>query len=171
MQSDMLMKSCYGLKCLTENTRYKHHSQNLQCFLMKTLSLRKHCNSWPRSLKSTFVRQVFMLINLSLVVRKPAYCICENEDADQLRSHCASCAVNAQLISAVVFATQIVQSLCFLYTKFQASSHLLWLYSMVFVVPSRNPLRPVFSQRGSFRNFTAVFFCFYSMFYSLSNNY
>ena len=63
----------------------------------------------------------------------------------------------AQLISAVVFATRIVQFLYFLYTKFKASSHLLWLYSLVCVGPSRKPRRPVFSQRGSFRNFTADF--------------
>ena len=32
-----------------------------------------------------------MLINLSLVVRKPAFCICENKDADQLRTnYCAA---------------------------------------------------------------------------------
>ena len=37
-----------------------------------------------------------------------------------------SCAVTAQLmISAFVFATQIIQSLVFLYPKFQASSPLL----------------------------------------------
>ena len=61
-----------------------------------------------------------------------------------------SCAVNAQLISAFVFATQIVQSLYFLNPKFQASSHLLWLYRPVCVGPGRKLRRPVFSQRGSY---------------------
>ena len=28
---------------------------------------------------------VFSLLQMSLVVRKPAFCICENKDADQLR--------------------------------------------------------------------------------------
>ena len=28
--------------------------------------------------------------HMSLVVRKPAFCICENKDADQLRSNCAA---------------------------------------------------------------------------------
>ena len=42
-----------------------------------------------------------------------------------------SFAVTAKLISAFVFATRIVQSLYFLNSKFQASSHLLWLYSLV----------------------------------------
>ena len=47
-----------------------------------------------------FVTMVFQVImfqslliktnNLSLVVRKPAFCICENKDADQLRSNCAA---------------------------------------------------------------------------------
>ena len=55
----------------------------------------------------------------------------------------------AQLISAFVFATWIVQSLYFLNQKFQASSHLLWLYSPVCVGPGRIPRRPVSSQRGS----------------------
>ena len=50
-----------------------------------------------------------------------------------------SFAVTAKLISAFVFATQIVQSLYFLKLKFQASSHLLWLYSTVCVRPGGNP--------------------------------
>ena len=75
-------------------------------------------------------------------MRKPSFCICENKDADQLRG-------NAQLICVFVFATHIVQSLYFLNPKFQASSHLLWLYSPVCVGAGRKPRRPVFSQRGS----------------------
>ena len=51
-----------------------------------------------------------------------------------------SCAVTtAQLISAVGFAIRIVQSPYFLYTKFQASSHLLWLYSLSCVGLVGNP--------------------------------
>ena len=49
-----------------------------------------------------------------------------------------SFAVTAKLISAFVFATQIVQSF-FLNPKFQASSHLLSLHSSVCVRPDRNP--------------------------------
>ena len=60
-----------------------------------------------------------------------------------------SCAVTAKLISAFVFATWIVQSLFYLNPKFQASSHLLWLYRPICVGPGRKPRRPVFSQRGS----------------------
>ena len=44
-----------------------------------------------------------------------------------------------KLISAFVFATRIVQSLYFLNLKFQASSHLQWLYSLVCVRPGQIP--------------------------------
>ena len=76
---------------------------------------------------------------MSLVVRKPAFCICENKDADQ----------TAKLISAFVFAIRIVNFLYYLNPKFQALSHLLWLYSPVCVGPGRKPRRSVFSERGS----------------------
>ena len=56
-----------------------------------------------------------------------------------------SCAVNAQLISAFVFAIQMVQSLFFLNPKFQASFYPLWLYSPVCVRSVRKPQRQVFS--------------------------
>ena len=56
----------------------------------------------------------------------------------------------AQSISAFVFAIQIVQFLYYQKPKFQASSHLLWLYRPVCVGPGRKPRRPVFSQRGSY---------------------
>ena len=85
----------------------------------------------------------------NLVMRKPAFCICENNDADQLRGY-ISFAVTAKLISAFVFAARIVQSLYFLNPKFHASSHLLRLHSLVYVGPGPKPRRPVFSQRGSF---------------------
>ena len=75
-------------------------------------------------------------------MRKPAFCVCENKDADQL-------AVTAKLISAFIFATRIVQSLFLLNPKFHASSHLLWLYRTVCVGPGQKPRRPVFSERGS----------------------
>ena len=48
----------------------------------------------------------------SLVMRNPAFCICENKGADQL-------------ISAFVFTTRIVQSLYFLNPKFQVSNNYL----------------------------------------------
>ena len=55
--------------------------------------------------------------------------------------------VTAKLISAFIFTTWIVQSLFYLNPKFQASSILLWVYSLVCVGPGR---KPVFSQRGSY---------------------
>ena len=76
----------------------------------------------------------------SLHLRKPDFCLCEKTQI--------SFTVTAKLISAFVFAIQIVQSLYFFNLKFQASSHFLWLYSLVCVGPGR---RPVFSERGSFR--------------------
>ena len=74
---------------------------------------------------------------MSLVMRKPAFCICENKDA-------------------FVFATQIVKSLFFLNQKFHASSYLLWLHSPVCVGPGPKPGRPVFSQQGSYYIFACL---------------
>ena len=48
-----------------------------------------------------------------------------------------SCAVTAQLISAFVFATWIVQFLRYLDPKFQDSSFHLWVYRPVCVKPGR----------------------------------
>ena len=55
-----------------------------------------------------------------------------------------------KLISVFVFAIQIVQSLYFLNPKFQASIHLLWLYSLVCVGPGQANQRQVFSRCGSY---------------------
>ena len=57
--------------------------------------------------------------------------------------------VTAKLISAFIYDTRIVQSFYFLNPKFQASSHLLSVYSPVCVGPGQNTRKPVFSQRGS----------------------
>ena len=90
--------------------------------------------------RDTFGKERLNNYDLSLVMRKPVFCICENKDADQLRGN-----------------REAGQRLCFQYTdstipvllspKFQASSYLLWLYSPVCVGPGRKPRRPVFSQR------------------------
>ena len=79
-------------------------------------------------------------------MRKTAFCICENKDADQL-------------ISAFVFAIRIVQSLYYLHPKIQASSHLLWLYRPVCVGPGRKPRRPVVSHNEAHLNLS----CRYSL--------
>ena len=70
-------------------------------------------------------------------MRKSAVCICENKVADQMCGNCT--VVTAQLISAFVFASQIVHPLYFLNLKFHASSHLLLLYSLVCVEPGQKP--------------------------------
>ena len=85
--------------------------------------------------------------HMSRVVRKPAFCICGNKDADQLRGY-----------------READQRLCFRYTdstipllpKSATSSlcHLLWLYNPVCVRPGQKPRRSVFSQRGSY------YYCF-----------
>ena len=62
-----------------------------------------------------------------------------------------SCAVTAQLISAFVFAIQIVQFLFFQNPKFQAFNLFLGLYRLVCVGPGRKHQRPVFLRRGSIK--------------------
>ena len=78
-------------------------------------------------------------------MRKQAICICENKGADQLRGN-----READQRLCFRYTDSIVQSLYFLNPIFQASSHLLQLYSLVCVEPGQIPRRPVFSQRGSF---------------------
>ena len=63
---------------------------------------------------------------------KPTICIGENKDADQLRG-------TAKLISAFVFAAQIVQFLFYLNPKFQASRSFLCLYRPVCIRPFQKP--------------------------------
>ena len=48
-----------------------------------------------------------------------------------------SCAVTVLLLSIFVFSTLSLQSVYFLNLKFQASSHLLWLYHLVCVGPGQ----------------------------------
>ena len=74
---------------------------------------------------------------------KTVFCICENKDADQLRG-------NREADQRLCFRYTIVQSLYFLNPKFEASRHILWLYSQICVKTGRKPQRPVFLQRGSF---------------------
>ena len=93
-------------------------------------------------------------------MRKPAFFICENKDADQL---CG----NREADQPFVFPTQIVQFLYFLNPEFQASSHLLWMYSPGCVGPGQKPLRAVCSQRGSYDSSEEdlkiyIFFCLFS---------
>ena len=77
--------------------------------------------------KKMFALKSLGSYQMSRVVRKPVFSICENKDADQLRGNreADQRLVTAKLISAFVFATRIVQSLYFLNPKFQVSSDLL----------------------------------------------
>ena len=65
-------------------------------------------------------------------MRKPDFCICENKDADQLHG-------NREADQRLCFRYTDSKSLYFLSPNFQASSHLLWLYSPVCVRPGRKP--------------------------------
>ena len=64
-----------------------------------------------------------------------------------------SCAVTAQLISALFSIRSIVQSLFFLNPKFQA-----WLHIPVCVGPGRKPRKQIFSRCGSFYNICCCFY-------------
>ena len=87
--------------------------------------------------------KLLFFYDMSLVVRKPAFCICEKKDADQLRGN-----------------READQRLCFRYSdstihllpKSEISSLLSSSMAVpVCVGPGRKPRRPVFSQRGSLR--------------------
>ena len=73
---------------------------------------------------------------MSHAIRKPAFCICENKDADQLRDY------------------QNIDSTIPLLAEYEISnlyvSHIVWSYSLVCVGPGWKPRRQVFSQRGSY---------------------
>ena len=74
----------------------------------------------------------------------------ENQQSEYAKTKTQiSFAVIVKLISAFVFATWIVQSLYFLNTKFQASSHLQWMHRLACVRPGSNSTSLVFSCCGS----------------------
>ena len=75
-------------------------------------------------------------------MRKPAFCIWENKDADQLRG-------NREADQCLCFCYMDSTIPLFLNLKIQASSHLLLLHSPVCVRPGRKPKGPVFSCQGS----------------------
>ena len=80
------------------------------------------CLSWKNSTgeKKWFRLQRYFIHKLVLTLLEP-----HNE-----KIYKRFCAVTAKLIGAFVFASRIVQSLYLLNSKFQASSHLLWLHLM-----------------------------------------
>ena len=84
---------------------------------------------------------------MSLVMRKPAFCICENKDADQLRGKLYQCLriryMDTIKLIVVIFHlhVHVLPNM-----KFPASSHLPWLYnSLVCVGPGRKTLKTGFS--------------------------
>ena len=128
------------------------------CYILLLHTIFTFWHKWVLLLTSTVFKQYVVAYNyyiwgqiilllttyyMSLVMRKPAFCVCKNKDADQLRS-------SGKLISAFVFATRLVQSFFYLNPKFKASSHLLWFFSPYCVGPGRKPRRQVFSRQGSY---------------------
>ena len=81
--------------------------------------------------------------NMSLVMRKLAFCICENKDANHL---CGNREADQRLCFRFIDGTIPLLPIY----NFQASDHLLWLCSPVCVGPGRKSRRPVFSQRVSY---------------------
>ena len=69
--------------------------------------------------------------NISRVMRKPVFSICENKDADQLRG---TRETDKRLCFRYMDSTIHI-----IYQDFNASNHLLWLYSCVWVGPGRKP--------------------------------
>ena len=91
-----------------------------------------------------------VLVQMSRIVRKPDFCLCENKGADQLRGNReADQRLCFRYSDSTIFATRIVQFLFYLNPKLQASSSFLSLYRPVCVGPGRKPRRSFFSRRGS----------------------
>ena len=74
---------------------------------------------------------------MSGVMRKLAFCICGNKDADKLRGHREA---DQRLCFPYIYSTIPLLSK----SEIPSSSHLLWLYSPVCVRPGRNPQRLFF---------------------------
>ena len=99
---------------------------------------------------SDYDKEVFKAFyHISPVIRKPAFAYAKTKTQ-------ISFAVTAKLISVFVCAIRKVQFLFYLNTKFQASSHILSLCSLVCVRPGRKPRRPVFSERGSYMGVVSI---------------
>ena len=113
---------------------FSFSGENLLVFLCRNYSIHYHQKlSFNIQLIIVKFQNVWMpenfavtSIKLSLVMRKPDFCICENKDADQLRG-------NREADQHLCFRYTLVQSIYYLNPKFQASSHLLKLYSLVCV--------------------------------------
>ena len=103
---------------------------------MTVISVGNHFNNSKKSDEA----HVNLHYKMSLVLRKLTF-------LHMLKQRRRS--ATAQLVGAFVFTAYIVRLLLFLNPNFQASSHLLWLYSPICVRRGRKPLRLVFSHKKS----------------------
>ena len=76
---------------------------------------------------------------MSRIMRKPAFCICENKGTDQL---CDNRTADQLLCFCYIDSAFLLLS----ESEIQASNHLLWSYSPVCVRSDQKPRRQVFSQ-------------------------
>ena len=131
---------CIYLKCkFVRLCLFVLHAEYFFLFLTLTHRFNKSIK-----LHLCFFMCVNSTYNMSHVLRKTAFCICENKDTDQL---CGTRKADQRLCFHYIESTV---PLLPIYTKFQSSSHLLWLYSPVCVRPGPKSRRPVFSQRDSY---------------------
>ena len=87
-------------------------------------------------------------------MKKPVFCICENKGTDQLRGNHAA---DQRLCFPYI---DIVQFVYRQRPKFKASSHLLWLYSLVGVRPGPNtPTTGFLMTRLNFEYTANLFVC------------
>ena len=131
-RSELLMRTEQKIVC-TYAVRIVIYIAGLWCFGGTGLEFGKTISKAPEATVERFCHSSFMR-------KKQQQIIAYVKTKAQI-----SCAVNAQLISAFAFTTQIVQFLLYLYPKFQFSSSLLCLHRLVCVEPGRKPQRLVFS--------------------------
>ena len=116
---------------------------NIKCILSLSLVNNSICCQSLTDAAQTFHRKSWLKVSVSKrlhmmhhnmirIMRKPTFCKCENKDADQLRG-------NREADQHLCFRYLDSTILYFLNTKFQASSHLQWLYSLVCVRSGQNP--------------------------------
>ena len=137
LQGVCIIFSLVLLKTLTVSTLY-NRLIGYEAFLKSTHShvFSKNRKHFPiYSSENCQFLQPLNNCNMSRVMIKLAFSICENKDADQLRVFVFAYAVTAKLISAFGFAIRRVQSLYFL---------------TILCGPGQIPRRPFFSQRGSY---------------------
>ena len=114
------------------------------CFVKRSTTLLKVCTRMQNKTCNCMFSRLTLILTayyVSRCIRNPTKSLGENKGTDQLRSYFA---VTAKLVSALVFATRIVQFLYFQNPKLPVSSHLLCLYK-----PGRYTKLLVFPCEGS----------------------